>query len=101
FTQPMMYKTIEKHPNIRELYMKQLMDSGKEEVKQYAMELEKKFWNELQARLDENKQNKLPYHVQLPEKWWKELRKSVEADFETQYDTKVSLERVQEAFNAL
>ncbi|MBX9450251.1 MAG: 2-oxoglutarate dehydrogenase E1 component [Taibaiella sp.] len=101
FTQPMMYKTIEKHPNIRELYMKQLMDSGKEEVKQYATELEKKFWNELQDRLDENKQNKLPYQVQLPEKWWKELRKSAEADFEVQYDTKVSLERIKEVFNAL
>lgn len=101
FTQPLMYKAIEKHPNIREIYMKQLLDSGKEEVKQYATELEKKFWDELQARLDENKQNKLPYQVQLPEKWWKSLRKSNESDFEISYNTQISKEDIRAIFEAL
>lgn len=101
FTQPLMYKIIEKHPNVREVYMKQLLDSGKEEVRQYAVELEKKFWDELQARLDENKQKPLPYTVQLPEKWWMSMRKSTEADFETVYDTAISKEQVNVLFDAL
>lgn len=101
FTQPLMYKIIDKHPNVRELYMKQLLDSGKEEVKQYATELEQKFWDELQNRLDENKQNKLPYQVQVPEQWWKEMRKSKEADFEAEYDTKISKSRLDETFAAI
>lgn len=101
FTQPLMYQKIEKHPNIREIYMKQLMDSGKEEVKEYAIPLEQKFWDDLQARLDDNKQNPLPYKVQLPEKWWKALRHATEADFATQYDTTVSAAKLEEVFNAL
>jgi len=99
FTQPLMYKTIEKHPNIREIYMKQLLDSGKAEVQQYAKELEEKFWTELQNRLDENKQNPLPYSVQLPEKWWQELRKSKTEDFEVTYNTAISEDEFKSLFS--
>lgn len=99
FTQPLMYKKIEKHPNVREIYMSQLLASGKEEVKQYAQELEQKFWAELQDRLDDNKQNPLPYTVQLPEKWWQELRKAKNDDFAISYHTGVEENTFKSIFN--
>ena len=47
-----------------------------------AKEMEKKFWADLQERLDEIKQNPLPYKYQAPELVWKSLRKATEKDFD-------------------
>jgi 2-oxoglutarate dehydrogenase E1 component len=66
FTQPQMYDIIAKHPNPREIYLKQLFsrgDIGKDE----ADKLEKAYWSNLQARLDDVKQKPLPYTYQEPE----------------------------------
>lgn len=81
FTQPQLYALIEKHPNPREMYTKYLLENGEPEAQQMAKDLEKKFWDELQARLDEVKQKPLPYTYQKPEKWWQQLRKSNNQDF--------------------
>ena len=81
FTQPQMYDIIAKHPNPREIYLKQLFsrgDIGKDE----ADKLEKAYWSNLQARLDDVKQKPLPYTYQEPELAWKALRKTFDpADF--------------------
>ena len=67
FTQPHLYALIDKHPNPREVYVKYLLENGEEDAQVLAKEMEKKFWDDLQERLDEIKQNPLPYQYQPPE----------------------------------
>jgi 2-oxoglutarate dehydrogenase E1 component len=74
FTQPEMYDFINKHPNPREVYSKILIDRGDLQA-QMAKDMEKKFWNELQERLELVKQKPLPYTYQQPEEAWRKLKK--------------------------
>ena len=53
-----------------------------------AKEMEKKFWDDLQERLDEVKQNPLPYQYQKPEEAWRKLRKATSEDFDQSPDYK-------------
>lgn len=82
FTQPQLYALIDKHANPREEYIQFLLKHGESDAQQLAKEMEKKFWSDLQERLDEVKQNPLPYKYQQPELWWKSLRKATEEDFD-------------------
>ncbi len=81
FTQPQLYALIDKHPNPREVYTNYLLENGEADAKELAKEMEKKFWSDLQERLDDIKQNPLPYHYQAPELAWKSLRRATENDF--------------------
>ncbi len=101
FTQPGLYSLIEKHPNPREVYTNFLLENGETDAKEMAKEMEKKFWADLQERLDDVKQNPLPYHYQQPELWWKKLRKSTAEDFEKSPDTGISEESFQTIFDSL
>jgi 2-oxoglutarate dehydrogenase E1 component len=74
FTQPEMYEIINKHPNPREIYSKELIERGYVQ-KEVAKELEKDFWAQLQQRLDEVKEKPLPYDYQQPEQAWRKLKK--------------------------
>lgn len=80
FTQPTMYDIINKHPNPRELYVKKLMSRGEME-KSIADELEQKFWDDLQARLDQIKENPLPFKPQPTEQKWLSFKKAEVGDF--------------------
>ena len=77
FTQPQMYKLIEKHKNPREIYLAKLVARG-DVSEQTGDELEKKFWAELQERLDLVKQHTLPYAYQEPEQQWRKLKKTID-----------------------
>lgn len=55
FTQPLLYKAIENHPNPREIYNKKLMEQGSVDVS-LAKEMEKDFRALLQERLNESKE---------------------------------------------
>ncbi len=101
FTQPHLYQLIDKHPNPREVYTNFLLENGEPDAKVLAKDMEKKFWADLQERLDEVKQNPLPYHYQAPELAWKSLRRATEADFETSYQTAVSESLFTDVFNSL
>jgi 2-oxoglutarate dehydrogenase E1 component len=81
FTQPHLYALIDKHPNPREVYTNYLLKNGEADAQELAKEMEKKFWSDLQERLDEVKQNPLPYHYQAPELAWKSLRRAMADDF--------------------
>lgn len=81
FTQPHLYQLIEKHQNPREIYIQQLLKDGDTDIQTLAKEMEKKYWQDLQERLDEVKQHPLPYHYQPPELEWKKLRKATADDF--------------------
>ncbi|MFN4316248.1 MAG: 2-oxoglutarate dehydrogenase E1 component [Chitinophagaceae bacterium] len=101
FTQPHLYSLIDKHPNPREVYVNFLLQNGEPDAKELAREMEKKFWNDLQERLDEVKQKPLPYHYQQPEIWWRNLRKATEEDFEQSPITAISEESFKAVFDAM
>jgi 2-oxoglutarate dehydrogenase E1 component len=101
FTQPHLYALIEKHQNPREVYTNYLLENGEGDAKEMAKEMEKKFWADLQERLDEIKQNPLPYHYQQPELAWRSLRRATEADFEKSPITAISQDDFKKLFDAL
>ena len=81
FTQPRLYQLIEKHANPREVYVAHLLQDGDSHAQALAKDMEKKFWQDLQERLDEVKQHPLPYQYQPPELEWKKLRRATSEDF--------------------
>jgi len=101
FTQPHLYELIEKHPNPREVYSHFLLENGEPAARELAKDMEKKFWADLQERLDEVKQNPLPYHYQQPERWWKSLRRATPEDFRSSPATSISETDFRSIFDAL
>lgn len=101
FTQPHLYALIDKHANPREVYTEQLLKNGESDAQGLAKDMEKKFWNDLQERLDEVKQKPLPYTYQQPELAWKSLGKATEADFEKSPVTAISEEAFEKVFDAI
>lgn len=101
FTQPHLYALIEKHPNPREVYTTHLLENGEADAKELAKDMEKKFWGDLQERLDEVKQNPLPYHYQQPELVWKSLRRATAEDFDQSPVTAISEADFKKIFDAL
>jgi 2-oxoglutarate dehydrogenase E1 component len=101
FTQPHLYALIEKHPNPREVYVKYLLENGEADAQELAKDMEKKFWADLQERLDEVKQNPLPYKYQAPEVEWKKLRRATVTDFDQSPVTAISTENFKKIFDAL
>jgi len=101
FTQPHLYALIDKHPNPREVYTSYLLENGEADAKELAKEMEKKFWADLQERLDEVKQNPLPYKYQQPELVWKSMRRATWEDFEQSPVTAISESDFKKIFDAL
>jgi 2-oxoglutarate dehydrogenase E1 component len=101
FTQPQLYALIDKHPNPREVYTKFLLSNGEGGASELAKEMEKKFWTDLQERLDEIKQNPLPYHYQAPELAWKSLHRATEEDFIQSPATAINNADFEKVFNSI
>ena len=101
YTQPQLYSLIEKHKNPRETYAEFLLAHGESSAQDLAKEMEKKFWSDLQARLDEVKQNPLPYKPQAPEEAWANMRKATAEDFAKSPTTAIKAEDAKDIFNAL
>jgi 2-oxoglutarate dehydrogenase E1 component len=101
FTQPQLYAIIEKHANPREQYLKSLQSNANPEIQTLAVEMEKKFWSDLQERLDEVKQNPLPYHYQAPELVWKSMKKAVPADFDASPATAIDESKFMRLFDSI
>ncbi len=99
FTQPKLYNIIAKHPNPREIYMKQLVEKGIDSS--LADEMDKKFRNQLQDRLNEVKQKPLPYKSQKIEEEWEQLRKAKPEDFDQSPKTAISQALVDKVGKAL
>ena len=90
FTQPAMYEIINKHKNPRDIYIAELEASGAVSHEE-ALQLEKKFWDLLQDRLNMVKQNALPYEYQKPEIAWRKLDKITKpSDFDSSPKTGIS-----------
>ena len=101
YTQPQLYALIDKHPNPREVYTNYLIENGESDASELAKQMEKKFWKDMQERLDDVKQQPLPYKYQVPELAWKSLRKATSADFEASPDTKIPEEEVRRLIDGL
>ncbi|MFL5809181.1 MAG: 2-oxoglutarate dehydrogenase E1 component, partial [Flavisolibacter sp.] len=101
FTQPHLYALIDKHANPRETYVQYLQQHGETDAQDLAKEMEKKFWSDLQERLDDIKQKPLPYTYQKPEEWWRSLRKATEEDFERSPVTAISEPEFKRLFDGL
>ncbi|HTQ27945.1 MAG TPA: 2-oxoglutarate dehydrogenase E1 component [Puia sp.] len=101
FTQPHLYALIDKHPNPREVYTQYLIENGEPDAKDLAKDMEKKFWADLQERLDEVKQKPLPYNYQQPELWWRSLRRAKAADFDKSPATAISEADLRKVFDAM
>ena len=101
FTQPHLYAIIEKHLNPREQYVNFLQENDSQEIRTLASDMEKKFWSDLQERLDEVKQHPLPYHYQAPELVWKSLKKAITTDFDYSPATSISVELFKKLFGAI
>ncbi len=101
FTQPKLYALIDKHPDPREVYTNHLLQNGEPDAKELAKEMEKKFWSDLQERLDEVKQNPLPYQYQPPELVWKSLRRATAADFVKSPVTAIKSDDFEKLFHSI
>lgn len=101
FTQPKLYSIIDKHPNPRENYIAQLQGNENPEIQEMAKEMEKKFWSDLQERLDEVKQHPLPYQYQAPELVWKSMVRATQKDFEHSPATAINEAQFRSLFSAI
>jgi 2-oxoglutarate dehydrogenase E1 component len=101
YTQPQLYSLIDKHQNPREIYTQYLIQNGAPELQELAKEMEKKFWADLQERLDEIKQHPLPYKYQQPELVWKSLGKATVADFDYSPNTNITQDQFKQLFEGL
>ena len=101
YTQPQLYALIDKHANPREQYVQYLLNNGEADAQDLAKEMEKKFWADLQERLDDVKQNPLPYKYQPPELAWLKMQKATQFHFEASPATAISEENAKLLFDGL
>ncbi len=89
FTQPLLYKAIEAHPNPLEIYKRKLLAEGS--IKEdFAIELEKTFRAELQQKLDESKaEDRITETIQMFEGAWQGLHLATRKEFFAPVDTAV------------
>ncbi|TAG11085.1 MAG: 2-oxoglutarate dehydrogenase E1 component [Sphingobacteriia bacterium] len=101
YTQPHLYALIDQHQNPRELYTEFLMQNGTADAQQLAKDMEKKFWADLQERLDEIKQHPLPYKYQQPELVWKNMGKATATNFDASPVTAITEAGFKQLFDGL
>jgi len=100
FTQPKLYNIIAKHPNPREIYVKKLTERADVDAK-LAQDMDEKFRNLLQDRLNLVKQKPLPYAPQKQEEEWLSMRKSTPVDFDISPVTAIGPKEIDKIADAL
>ncbi len=88
FTQPILYKAIQKHPNPREIYVKQLIAEGSISA-EAAKEVEKNFKQLLEGMLSEAKQTEKAKITSFLEGQWKGLNLAQQNAFDASPSTAV------------
>lgn len=81
FTQPLLYKAIATHPNLREIYNQKLLTQGEIETN-LVKEMEVEFKQLLQKDLDNAKQSETVPVPSSNEGRWKKIRPSRDEDFD-------------------
>jgi 2-oxoglutarate dehydrogenase E1 component len=96
FTQPILYKTIQSHPNPREIYMKKLIEEGSID-EATSKEMQKEYKDMLSKTLDEARKDEAPESTQKSFRGtWKNYRLANEKDFLKSPDTSISLKKLNE-----
>ncbi|MCP4120445.1 MAG: 2-oxoglutarate dehydrogenase E1 component [Bacteroidetes bacterium] len=93
YTQPQMYSIIKNHMGVRDRYSKYLTEKGQIEA-ELVKSMDKRFWSDLQDRLEMVKEKIKPYEHQGPELAWKEMRKVKPVDFLESPETAISKEDI-------
>ncbi|RFZ85918.1 2-oxoglutarate dehydrogenase E1 component [Mucilaginibacter terrenus] len=101
FTQPVLYKAIEAHPNPLLIYNKKLIEEGSIDAN-YAKELEKTFRAELQQMLDESKaEDRFTDTIPMFEGAWTGLHLANHKELISSIDTSVTEQDITEIGNKL
>ncbi len=88
FTQPVLYKLIEKHPDPLEIYKQHLAETGLFEPG-YFKEVEDRFLDQLDKSLEESKKIEKAHITSFLDETWKGIRKAHPQDFDASPDTSV------------
>ncbi|NVN94405.1 MAG: 2-oxoglutarate dehydrogenase E1 component [Bacteroidetes bacterium] len=91
FTQPILYKIIEKHPNPRDIYIEQLTQQNIIELAN-AKEIEKEFNDLLEQELSQSKAIEKAHINSFLEDEWSSIIKAEDKDFESSPSTAVNKE---------
>ncbi len=95
FTQPLLYKEINKHPNPKEIYAKKLEEQGVID-KAFLKELETEFKEVLEMRFDESKKIEKNTITQFMEDEWNGFRTAEPKDFKQSIDTSFDIDKLKE-----
>lgn len=87
FTQPLLYKLIAQHPNVKQIYLKKLESENNTELLEFAKQYEIEFKKELEAKLETAKKATSTKVNSFLQKHWKGLRLATDKDFEESPDT--------------
>jgi len=94
FTQPLLYKAIDAHPNPLEIYKQKLLAEGSVDAS-VALEMEKTFRADLQVKLDESKaEDRFTDTIQMYEGAWQGLHLAAPREAFAPIDTAVSEEEL-------
>lgn len=88
FTQPKLYKAIERHPNPRDIYFDKLKQAGSVEA-DLAKKMEKEFKRALQSLLNEAKDSAKAVQYDFGNSHWKDLKKNGSVDWDKSPETGV------------
>ena len=100
YTQPLMYDIIRKHPTLREIYSKQLIQSGACD-QAFADGLLANRMTELQKIYEETKATPPKVNIFKFEGMWKGLKKATQADIEKTANTSVELDTLKKIGNLI
>ncbi len=100
FTQPLLYRAIEKHPNPREVYIQKLKAEGSIDAA-YAEQIEAEFRQILDQRLGEVKQKPREFVPPPLYRDWSKLRRAKQEDFERSPETGVPYAQLEQVARAL
>ena len=91
----LLYETISKHKNPREIYKQKLMSEGVFEAS-IAKELEQDFQNLLQDRFDEAKEIEREKINPFLKEEWKDINRNFEENFEGSTETNISQKKLKD-----
>lgn len=95
FTQPLLYKEINKHPNPKEIYAQKLEEQGIID-KAFLKDLETEFKEVLEMRFDESKKIEKNTITQFMEDEWNGFRIAEPSDFHESIDTSFDIDNLKE-----
>ena len=100
FTQPLLYKTISRHPNPRDIYKDKLLKEGSIN-EGYLSELEKEFKEILEMKFDESKKIEKNKISPFLEDVWAPFRRATYDDFNESPNTGVEIEKLRKIASVL